>query len=180
MRATLSLILTLALFIAGFAALAEADQPIRFRDPVFERKVREALGAPDGPITRKQAEGLGELNLAIDGGAPDSEKVHDLSDAAHFPNLFNLSAPGNAIRDLSPLSGLTGIKFLDLGGNPLKSLKPVEKLASLQELAVWYCGLKDLSPLIGLSNLTVLDAKGNAIKNVEALAGLTALERLDL
>jgi internalin A len=168
---------------AARSAKAEANlsDSIKFRDPLFEKKTRTYLNKPDGPITVKEALGIGELNLGNGGETiPEEDKLSGISDVSLFPNLFAFSVYNNAITDLSPLKKLTGLKFLDLNGNPLSSLKPLASLSELQELRVRSCGLKDLTPLKGLKSLHLLDAADNAFKDVGALKELAALNFIDL
>ena len=130
----------------------------------------------------------------------DYQQITDLSPLAHLP-LEYLSLTGNQIADLDPLSGLTGLRVLDLGENPVRSVEALAQLTALQEVTLDATGITsvevfegsgiqslnvrstwvaDFSPLKScpnLSRLIVGELPGGA---VETLAGLTNLTELRL
>ena len=64
----------------------------------------------------------------------------------------------NDISDLSPLSGLTSLTWLNLSGNPVSDLTPLSRLTGLSSLNLQGCPIFDesLSPLASLTGLTDL------------------------
>ena len=87
-------------------------------------------------------------------------QITDPTGLEHAHNLKWLSLSGNSneVSNLSPLEGLTQLRWLYLNGN----------------------NVSDLSALAGLTNLTVLELGGNKVADVSPLVGLTNLARLDL
>jgi len=174
------LVALLALSAVGYAG-ESGEEEVAFADPVLENIMRKLVGNPEGALTVEALAEVQTLEYFADGdNTPEEEKIHNLSGLEHCVNLFKLSIPGNAVGDISPLSGLTGIAYLDLGGNPISDISALSNLRGLSELSIWYTGAKDLSPLSGCEQLAMLDAKGNGIEDVSALSGLSQLARLDL
>lgn len=130
----------------------------------------------------------------------DYQQITDLSPLANLP-LEYLSLTGNQISNLTPLSGLTELRVLDLGENPVRSVEVLAGLTALQEVTLDATGITsvaifagskiqslnvrstwitDFSPLKScpsLSRLIVGELPGGA---VETLAGLSNLEELRL
>lgn len=73
------------------------------------------------------------------------------------------------IIDISPLSGLTNLRELDLSGNQISDLTPLAKLTNLTELQLSRNQISDLRPLAGLTNLTELDLGWNEISDIAVL-----------
>ncbi|MBW8874819.1 MAG: NACHT domain-containing protein [Acidobacteria bacterium] len=84
------------------------------------------------------------------------------------------------ISDLSPLSGLSGLRVLDLTGAAVSDVSALSGLSGLQELYLPGTAVSDVSALSGLSGLRVLALSGTAVSDVSALSGLSGLRVLDL
>ena len=75
--------------------------------------------------------------------------------------------------DLSPLSGMTNLRELNLESNVfLRDVSPLKNLVALETLSIGLSDVRDLSPLRGLVNLTDLHLEEN-----EHARNITALER---
>ncbi|MDE0554338.1 MAG: leucine-rich repeat domain-containing protein, partial [Candidatus Poribacteria bacterium] len=92
------------------------------------------------------------------------------------PNLAN----SNEISNLSPLSGMTRLEYLDLGRNLISDVSVLSGMVSLTYLDLYDNYISDVSALSRLTNLTSLDLYNNLISNVSALASMTGLESLFL
>ena len=92
------------------------------------------------------------------------------------PNLAN----SNEISNLSPLSGMTRLEYLDLGRNLISDVSVLSGMVSLTYLDLYDNYISDVSALSGLTNLTSLDLYNNLILDVSALSNLTGLESLFL
>ena len=105
------------------------------------------------PFGRMRA--LRSLNLTWNG------QIRDISPLARAPQrtLETLFLGRNQISDISPLAGLTALKWLHLYENKK---------------------IRDISALTGLTALERLYLHDNEIRDISALTGLTALERLYL
>jgi hypothetical protein len=109
--------------------------------------------------------------------------VADLTGMQAFTNLqqFHDEAFGNTFTDLSPLSGLTQLKLVEVfNDDALTSddLAPLATLPALQIVALFNAPITDVSPLGGLTNLTSLQLSGNQISDISPLSGLTKLTDL--
>lgn len=197
------LVLLLAVCMAlPCPALAGSDgaKAVAFSDPVLEAKVREAMGIPEGEITRAMAESVTELNLSQpEGDVPEEQKIHDLSALASFVNLTSLDLSGNACYDPGPLAGLSRLTALTLYNVPVSDAAPLSNLSQLRELRItgglvdpgFLPGLASLEileisvktdtfPMAGLKGLKALMLAGGSLRDISGIADCKALEVLDL
>ena len=86
----------------------------------------------------------------------------------------------NNISDVSPLAGLTELKYLDLSGNSISDVSPIEVLPKLEMLDLSGNNISDISILSGLTGLKRLRLYGNNISDVSLPVELTELEYLYL
>ncbi|PKM39971.1 MAG: hypothetical protein CVV04_06780 [Firmicutes bacterium HGW-Firmicutes-9] len=160
-----------------------------FDDAALEASIREALGKPEGDITRADAETLTELELSQLGVEKDQPIIHSLSALQYFTNLTYLGL-GFAVQnaqnsqapiDLSVIANLTNLESLQMAGVVVDDLSPLAKLDRLMSLTL-YNGDQplDLSPLSGLVNLVALTLRNNKITDLSPLAGMSNLRYLDL
>ncbi|WP_135551310.1 leucine-rich repeat domain-containing protein [Paenibacillus cymbidii] len=107
---------------------------------------------------------------------------HPLSDLTPLTNLhqiefLNLSI--TSIKDLSPLSHLPNLKQLELMQNNFSNLQPLAALQSLEVLAIGSNpNITDLSPLHGLIHLKTLWITEDGISDLSGLAELENLQEL--
>lgn len=173
----------------------DADDEVTFTDSALEERIRQVLGAENGPLTVADLEGLTALNR-VGGG------ISDLSGLEHAVNLEQLYLPNNEVRDLealsalfalrrlnlshndvsdlAPLAGLTDLEHLDLDGNALAELSALSEMTALATLELEGTGITDLAGLSGLAGLEALYLGENQISDVGPLSGLNALRILDL
>ena len=135
------------LFVLGSVWAAD---PVYFADPHLKAAVEEELWISDP--TPEDMLGLTSL-LA------DRKRITNLTGLEYATNLKELWIRWNRIIDLSPLSGLTSLRYLDAHANLL---------------------ISDISPLAGLTNMEILVIRDNRISNISALSGMTKLEHLYL
>ncbi|MEM1390719.1 MAG: leucine-rich repeat domain-containing protein, partial [Pseudomonadota bacterium] len=76
-------------------------------------------------------------------------------------------------KDLSPLSGLSGLQTLDLDGTQVSDLSPLRGLSELRALYLRDTQVSDLAPLRGLSGLQTLDLDGTQVSDLSPLRGLS-------
>ncbi|MDQ1353721.1 MAG: internalin, partial [Acidobacteriota bacterium] len=91
-----------------------------------------------------------------------------------------LNLVGRNIKDISFISGLSGLTHLYLGKNQLTDITPLSTLTNLTELYLSYNHIKDLTPLSPLTKLTNLGLNDNKITDLTPLRTLTNLNFLDL
>ena len=95
------------------------------------------------------------LNFGNEGGQ-NSNSIMDISALSGLNSLTYLNLNQNSIVDISPLSGLTNLTILFLSVNPIVDISPLSGLTSLTELGLLHNSIVDISPLSGLTNLTTL------------------------
>ena len=120
------------------------------------------LEAPDAGIVAltglEWATGLTRLDLGPGPGKwpwENSNAISDLAPLSGLTGLTELSLSGNAVVNVSPLAGLTGLTELNLQGNPLSEVSSLSGLAGLTDLYLALTPLSEASSLLGLTGLTV-------------------------
>ncbi len=176
--------------VAPEATVTQAQSDVVvFDDAALEASIREALGKPEGDITRADAETLTELELSQLGVEKDQPIIHSLSALQYFTNLTYLGL-GFAVQnaqdpqapiDLSVIANLTNLESLQMAGVVVDDLSPLAKLDRLMSLTL-YNGDQplDLTPLANLTNLQALTLRNNKITDLSPLAGMSNLRYLDL
>jgi len=184
------------------ASLQPQEDYIQFTDEVLERKVREAMNAPEGEITCEMAEGVTELLLGNEYADtyPEGTQINHIGALKYFVNLTRLELQCNTVQDVTPLSGLTKLTYLDLNGNNVEDISPLSGctglivldltashdtdltplagLTKLEHLRLYYTQVTDISPLANLTNLKSLILIGSHVEDYSPLANLTKLTSL--
>lgn len=96
------------------------------------------------------------LNLGYvltNGGRVNSNGISDLSPLSGLTGMKTLHLYTNDVSDLSPLSGMTDLRWLDVSNNLIWDISPLSTLTELRGLALNNNAISDLSPLSGLTNL---------------------------
>ena len=156
---------------------APTHVPYTFVNDAVERVVRKKLNRPLRMIYTDDLEGITELDLS-------GQFVNDLTDIAAMPHLTSLTISSDVVEkfegwnarrvtlDLSPLSGLSQLRSLEIRG------KFQDESRGTDEISVYRIG--NLSPLSGLTQLKFLTLPNCEISDVSLLSGLTLLQSLDL
>ena len=128
--------------------------------------VRSSIGlAPDDAITSHAMRRLTRLD------APNRQ-IRNLTGLEHATNLGRLYLLGNAISDISVLSGLIQLSRLDLARNAISDVSALSGLTRLDRLYLSNNTISDISALSGLTQLTYLVLTRNAISDVSPLISL--------
>ena len=164
-------------------AWAQDDSPAEVTVPdaalraVLEDSLGLAAGAPIlatelAELTGLEARDAGILDLTGLEHATGLTRLHLGPEAGGFP--WDNS---NDISDLSPLSGLTSLTWLNLAGNPVSDLTPLSRLTGLSHLNLQGCPIFDesLSPLASLTGLTDLYLAFTGVMDAASLSGLAGL-----
>lgn len=114
----------------------------------------------------------------VDGAGVDVEIPEDIT---------HLIMLGESISDLTVLIGLDNLRSL-IASNVLQredfrvieDISPLSKLLYLDYLNLSHQLIKDISPLRGLTNLVELDLSGNQINDITPLYGLSNLRTLSV
>jgi parallel beta-helix repeat protein len=108
-------------------------------------------------------------------------QITDISVLSQFPSLTRLWAGYNPLGgDISVLSGLTNLTFIDLTNAQISNISALSGLTNLTALELWYNQISDISAVSGLTNLTQLYLSHNQISDISAVSGLTNLTVLYL
>ncbi len=172
------------IFLIGLAARAEAQEPVNFGDPGLKACVEEHLRVADPTpidmlaLVQLNAAGKGIESLAGLEYAANLTHLNagEFYDSSVWPPVLNK----NRIVDISPLSGLGNLVWLNLGSNQLVDLVPLSGLTGLQTAILYGNRIVDISPLSGLRNLALLDLETNKITDAGPLSGLSRLRWLSL
>ena len=111
----------------------------------------------------------------------DGNRITDVSALSELPYLSYLNLERNNITDVSTLvPGLSGLKDLELhlSRNLIANISSMARLTNLKKLYLGQNLISDISAVEGLTNLTTLYLSQNSISDISALAGLTNLEWL--
>ena len=183
--------LLIAVCLAGFPAQARhgggtetPEDPVYFADPILKARVEDQLGVTNP--TEADMVFLKELSAPGRG-------ISDLTGLEYATNIVRLNLGEffyywvwppelrtNQIENISPLSGLTRLKSLDLSNNQITDISALSGLTALETLTLYNNQITDISALSGLSNLTSLDLEHNQITDITPLSGLTNLKSLEL
>jgi RHS repeat-associated protein len=142
-------------------------------DPSLAAAIRSTLGLPSNQRITKT------VLLRLTTLSADSNTVTSLAGLQFATNLtsFSLvpsdwSLPGH-VADLSPLSGLSGLRSLSLVGAGIASgeLAALSPLSGLQALDLRYDPVSDVSAVAALPSLTSLRLYADPVTNLSPLAG---------
>ncbi|MGX5681857.1 cell wall-binding repeat-containing protein [Schumannella luteola] len=95
-------------------------------------------------------------------------------------NVTTLELTNLQSADLTPVSPLTKLLYLQIDGGIATSLAPLSSLHDLFSLRMWDLPVSNLGPLGGLTDLAYLTIAGSEITDLTPLAGLTNMDSLML
>lgn len=103
----------------------------------------------------------------------------------NLQKLRHLDLSGNLLHDLSALTDLKLLRYLDISNNPMiESLEALTYLPSLQHLHLQDCAQSSIQALNGLSELRTLNVMRNRLSDLGAacsvISGLRLLQSLIL
>ena len=106
--------------------------------------------------------------------------MSDISPLSGLTNLRKLNLSGANIRDISPLSGLTKIAELSFYDGGFSDISPLADMTNMENLRLINANISDISPLAGMTEIYGLNLPLNNISDLSPLAGLTQLRWLSL
>ena len=106
--------------------------------------------------------------------------TQDLSFLSGLTQLTYLDLSDNSISDISFLSNLTQLTSLDLHQNSISDISVLSNLTQLNSLNLNYNNVSDISCLSNLTQLTILGLNRNKISDISFLSSLTQLTSLGL
>jgi len=162
----------------------DAPQSVSIPDANLRAVIEDSLGKASGaPITPSEMASLTRLE------APNSE-ISDLTGLEFAAGLTRLDlghevvdntiVNSNSISDISPLSNLNSLTWLNLSFNSISDVSALSNLTNLTSLSLYGNSISDISSLSGLTSLAWLELSGNKISTITPLSGLTGLTNLYL
>ncbi|MEI8384071.1 MAG: leucine-rich repeat domain-containing protein [Planctomycetota bacterium] len=106
--------------------------------------------------------------------------VTNISTLTSLPQLRYVNLKGTAITDISPLGKLVRLGRLDLSGTQVCDFSPLRNLKYLSYLGLNHTKMDDLSSLAGLLNLTTLGLSHTGVSDLGPLTRLPQLQNLDV
>lgn len=135
------------------------DSHSLFPDRYLGGAVENALGKDISEITVEDCLGITELDLSREG----TDYFKNLEGIQYFEDLESLTAVGGNIDDISALSKLKKLKYLDLKFNDIEDITPLKDIPSLEIVILNDNEISDISPLIDLPNLQEVNVRNNRI-----------------
>ena len=189
-----------AAMVTLFVVPKDTD-PYVFREKLIEQAARQALGIPEGDLTRSDLKGVTALyifgrqvysspadiwfqgetvwvydNALREAGLwKENGGITSLEDIRHMPNLRELCLYRQNISDITALKD-TDIMYLGLGYNPLDDLSPLTGNEHIVELNISGLKVSDTRVIGTLKNLRSLNIGATAIGSISGLEGLPITE----
>jgi len=150
-------------------------QVVDIPDDNLRSAIAQTLGkAADVPITLLE---MGTLKVL----RANDRGISDLTGLETASRLRDLYLNNNVITDLSPLSGLKKLYWLELNHNEILSdLSPLSSLPNLNILNIEHNAIPDLSPLTELTTLHHIRMHHNIIEDLSPISGLHNLRALGI
>ena len=146
-------------------------------DIYLEARIRYRLSYKEGALN------VDELQLTDSLPSPGfhikNYKIKILKGIEYCTNLTYLALGLESITDLTPLSNLSKLEYLNLNQNyTIEDISPIYNLVNLKTLIIYSNPIKDISWLGNLTNLTYLDILDIPISDISSLSNLVNLETL--
>ncbi len=109
--------------------------------------------------------------------------INDINTICDLEALISLSLPYNEIDEISGISRLVNLKYLDLGDNDIdhNDLIHISGMLTLETLKLAYNNIESFVNLANLTSLKHLNLRNNGFRvNLQPLSNLTNLEELNL
>lgn len=167
-KIALCLLLYIVLGGAVFAQVVEIP------DPNLQAAIRHELQLPPtNPITKEDM-------LRLENLSAPRHNITNLKGLEHASNLTGLILWSNPLSDLTPISNLTRLSYLDLAACSIVDITALSNLTGLINLNLRFNRISDISPIAKLSNLVILRINDNKITVVTPLLNLPRLDFLEI
>ncbi|WBO92665.1 NEAT domain-containing protein [Bacillus tropicus] len=128
----------------------------------------------DAPITKKDLLQIKTLSIYSGKG------IREITGLEYMTNLEKLTLRESNVKDISAISKLRGLKYVDLTSNSIESIHPIEQLENINMLFLRDNKISDLTPLSKMKKIKTLDLIGNNIKDIQPLFTLSTMKQLYL
>ncbi|HFJ9318195.1 internalin [Bacillus anthracis] len=128
----------------------------------------------DAPITKKDLLQIKTLSIYSGKG------INEIAGLEYMTNLEKLTLRESNVTDISAISKLRGLKYVDLTSNSIESIHPIGQLENINMLFLRDNKISDLTPLSKIKKIKTLDLIGNNIKDIQPLFTLSTMKQLYL
>ncbi|MGE7891116.1 leucine-rich repeat domain-containing protein [Bacillus cereus] len=128
----------------------------------------------DAPITKKDLLQIKTLSIYSGKG------INEIAGLEYMTNLEKLTLRESNVTDISAISTLRGLKYVDLTSNPIENIHPIGQLENINMLFLRDNKISDLTPLSKMKKIKTLDLIGNNIKDIQPLFTLSTMKQLYL
>lgn len=179
------LLMVTVLLVVKNVAMAEIDNKIAFNDKNLQHAISKFYGWND-VFTKEKAK---ELSKKEDNLFLDYSNINDLEGLQYFENLVQVNLRGNILNDLSVLSKMKYLSFIDISYNAISGKKIegiLERMRKIENLNMIFLMNNKISNLNFLSNIgninkyNNINMEENQISDISILKKATKLKRLDL
>ena len=147
---------------------------VQISDKALENAIREKIGKKTGDIYKSDLDEITSLFL------DDYTEVRDISALSDLTNLTYLNMGGTQVTDISALSTLIKLKTLRFHTTAVSDISALSNLTNLTELDMGGTQVTDISALSNLIKLKTLRFYITAVSDISALSNLTNLKELDM
>jgi hypothetical protein len=109
-----------------------------------------------------------------------NSKINSLEGLQYASNLEHLCINGMGITDISVLSQINNLRFLDLGSNKIDDISSISHMSKLEGLILRDNNISDIQSLLLLFNINTLDLSINYITDLTPLSDMVQLEALSI
>ncbi|MCC6081111.1 leucine-rich repeat domain-containing protein [Bacillus thuringiensis] len=128
----------------------------------------------DTPITKKDLLQIKTLSIYSGKG------INGIAGLEYMTNLEKLTLRESNVTDISAISKLRSLKYVDLTSNSIESIHPIGQLENINMLFLRDNKISDLTPLSKMKKIKTLDLIGNNIKDIQPLFTLSTMKQLYL
>ncbi|RUR62808.1 leucine-rich repeat domain-containing protein [Bacillus sp. VKPM B-3276] len=128
----------------------------------------------DAPITKKDLLQIKTLSIYSGKG------INEIAGLEYMTNLEKLTLRESNVTDISAISKLRSLKYVDLTSNSIESIHPIGQLENINMLFLRDNKISDLTPLSKMKKIKTLDLIGNNIKDIQPLFTLSTMKQLYL
>ncbi len=164
------------IFTDGSLIEVGCDSVVTFPDSLLEDAIRQTISKLEGDICLSEVLTIDTLYAD---GVSDVLRISDLTGLSHLVNLKFLELDLNQINDITELVSLTNLEMLFLSYNPqIQDITPLSGLVNLHMLDLSYNHITDIHPLIqnalsgGIGTGDVVLLIGNPLANTTQLDSL--------